>query len=512
MTDKVITTNKSALVKKYGATGWTKVEKAIARLVKADKARGMTTQVILLDDTGAMAAAAGAAVTTPSSALQTKRAIDAVFKTYNPDYLLILGAPDVVCHQELSNPAYVPNKDNDASVPSDLPYACEEGSSKDAARFIGPIRVIGRLPDLMGADNPKHLIKLLESAASYQSRPAQDYANYFGLSAKLWSGSTTQSLEHIFGNSSSQLLSPLAGPLYDGGELNALAHFINCHGAAAEPQFFGEDAQKNFPIAVTTRDVTGQIMEGTVAAVECCYGAELYDSATLGYDMPICQSYMDQGAYGYLGSTTISYGPADGNGAADYLCQDFLAFVLEGASLGRAMLMAQQSFVQRTGQMDPIDLKTLSQFYLLGDPSVHPVIPGNVTKVPQVTDEEEASRFTRSERREKMKQMGRFLSDTKPTASKAVPTGTLKAETANALANIAKKAGIENGSSFKAFAVKSGRSRKKEDIKATGQPTRYFLKISKPNEQPHQGVNLGVGVIAKELNGRIVGYRIYHQR
>lgn len=162
--------------------------------------------------------------------------------------------------------------------------------------------------------------------------------------------------------------------------------------------------------------------------------------------------------------------------------------------------------------MDPIDLKTISQFFLIGDPSLVPVSTQNVTQVPQVIDEEVAARFTRSERREKMKQQGRFLSDSKATASKEVPAGQLKEETKKALANIAKKAGIENGSSFKAFAVKGGRSRKKADTKSVGQPTRYFLKISSPQKDSHQGLNLGIGVVAKELNGRIVGYRIYYQK
>ena len=108
--------------------------------------------------------------------------------------------------------------------------------------------------------------------------------------------------------------------------------------------------------------------EGTVAAVECCYGAELYDSITLEIDMPICQSYLRQGAYGYLGSTTIAYGPAKTNGAADFLCQYFLLNVLDGASIGRAALLARQQFVEHAAQMDPFDLKTLAQFCLLGDP------------------------------------------------------------------------------------------------------------------------------------------------
>ena len=75
-----------------------------------------------------------------------------------------------------------------------------------------------------------------------------------------------------------------------------------------------------------------------MAAVECCYGAELYDSVTLSLPMPICQRYLIQGAYGYFGSSTIAYGPEEGNGAADLITQYFLLAMLDGASLGRAAL------------------------------------------------------------------------------------------------------------------------------------------------------------------------------
>lgn len=64
-------------------------------------------------------------------------------------------------------------------------------------------------------------------------------------------------------------------------------HFINCHGGPASPEFYGQHGD-NYPISLTTQSITGEIIEGTVAAVEYCYGAELYDSITLGIDRPIC--------------------------------------------------------------------------------------------------------------------------------------------------------------------------------------------------------------------------------
>ena len=46
---------------------------------------------------------------------------------------------------------------------------------------------------------------------------------------------------------------------------------------------------------------------------------------------------------------------------------------MKGASTGRAFLEARQRFLTESGpDLDPCELKTLAQFYLLGDPSVQP--------------------------------------------------------------------------------------------------------------------------------------------
>ena len=49
--------------------------------------------------------------------------------------------------------------------------------------------------------------------------------------------------------------------------------------------------------------------------------------------------------------------------------------MLAGASLGRALLTARQRYVAAQPAMTPVDLKTLAQFSLLGDPSIHLVTP-----------------------------------------------------------------------------------------------------------------------------------------
>lgn len=512
MDDKVIATNRSVLMKKYGRQGMTKIRQAIRALSAADKKRGLKNRVVYLDDIKTMKKLGGKPVANAVDPRENKEAIDAVFMSLHPDYLMILGAPDVVPHQDLDNPVYDPaDGDDDARAWGDVPYACDVPYSRDPARFVGPTRVVGRVPDLVNAAEPSYLITLLKAAASAQRREPDLYADYFGLSAEKWQGSTRLSLNNIFGQASNLLLSPSAGPQYSGGELRSRMHFINCHGGQASHEFQGQRGN-SYPISLTTKATEGEIVDGTVAAVECCYGAELYDALTLGIDVPICQSYLRQGAYGYFGSTTIAYGPADANGAADLICQYFLLQVLEGASLGRAALAARQQFVQGTAQMDPIDLKTLAQFYLLGDPSLHPVLRTTPTTVPKGMEQSQAERFFRSERRAKLEQAGAFLSKTKPTASQQVPVRKLASTTTQALANIAKLAGLKPKQSFSAFAVKGAPTLSRRTSKVAGTPSRYFVTVGTPRDGKADKVKRGVAVVAKEMNGRIVGYRIYHQR
>ena len=103
----------------------------------------------------------------------------------------------------------------------------------------------------------------------------------------------------------------------------------------------------------------------------------------------------------------------DDNGSADLICQYFLQSVLKGASIGHATLMARQQYVANVAEMDATDLKTLAQFYLLGDPSIHPIAQPEATKIPSDVTRTDAERFFRSERRQKMKSIGHFLIRTK---------------------------------------------------------------------------------------------------
>lgn len=52
--DKVVLTNIGALTNKYGSKGLRDIQSAVSALIAADKARGLETRIIALDDSAAM--------------------------------------------------------------------------------------------------------------------------------------------------------------------------------------------------------------------------------------------------------------------------------------------------------------------------------------------------------------------------------------------------------------------------------------------------------------------------
>ncbi|HEX7373695.1 MAG TPA: hypothetical protein VF277_01885 [Steroidobacteraceae bacterium] len=515
MDDKIIVTNKSALVVKYGASGYARIHAALAQLIAADRARGIKTRLICLDHAATMQRLRAPAVTNAADPRQNKRAIDAVFQATRPDYLLLLGAVDVIPHQDIRNPAFSAGDDDDALASGDLPYACEAGYSRDVAKFKAPSRVVGRLPDLTGAKTPAHLLSLLSAAAAFRSRPAADYGAYFGLSTASWAKSTGLSLENIFGDARAMRTSPRSGPGFSKTQLAPLSHFINCHGGLSDPRFYGEEDKENDPeqpVAMTSLRLRRKIKRGTVVAAECCYGAELYDSVTLGLPLPISQQYLLQGACGFFGSSTIAYGPAEGNGSADLITQYFLLQVLQGASLGRAALVARQQFAQQAGELDPMDLKTLAQFNLLGDPSLHPAIVPSATGIPKGTDAEGARRSMRKLRRAKLQDTALFLEVTKPTATRLSRTARRSATVKRALSNIARSVGRRDGRGFTAFDVQVPPGTGTRAAKAAGVATRYYVDVFRRKGCSRDQLGTRVAAVAREVSGRIVGYRIYREK
>lgn len=517
MSTKILVTNWSALKSKYGS-GVSKIRNAIQSLIVSDKNRGVKTKLIAIDDAKSMKKIRGKPVIKAGNPKENKLAIDAVYSALEPDYIVILGAGDVIPHQNLRNPLF--GGDPDRYAFSDLPYACDNPYSLNISAFTGPTRIVGRIPDIAGTDDPSYLVNLLKTASNWQIRQQTAYDKYLGISAAVWQNSTKLSLRNLFGSHSSICLSPPKGYKWSAAQLKARSHFINCHGAMSDASYYGQKGD-SYPTAHTASWVTKKLSEGTVASVECCYGAELYDPADIGGQMGICNTYLESGAYGFFGSSTIAYGPPTGNGAADLICQYFLKYLFMGASLGRAVLQARHEFVQSSTELDPIDQKTLAQFNLFGDPSIHPVrsvepVSMFQHKTALKSAKEEYLLSGRSERRQHLKTIGKSVSS---TVSIAVKSLKLKPSTAveKDLKDILKKAKITmKPSAILSFSIRSPKSKFYTKLKAMKKvrSNAFHVHLSeiKSKKVPSKHFMGLKALIAKEENGKIVSYKEYQSR
>ncbi len=515
-TNKVIVTHAGALKRKYGAQGLAKIRAALDAMVAADAERGLVTRVVAIDSARDMSRFAKS-TGTPATPREGKAAIDAIYARERPDYIMILGAPDIVPLQSLSNQLYEPGgDDDDPNVPSDLPYACDAPYGRDPNGFVGPTRVVGRLPDIVGASDPAYLLKLLRVATSAATRAADQYQQYFGLSAQIWQASSSLSLKNLFGNPAGMKTCPPTGPNWSVAQLAPRAHFINCHGSRRDPAYYGQpkSGKEDYPEAQVAHWLPGKITAGTVLAAECCYGAELYDPAKTQGQAGIAYTYLGEGAYGVLGSTNIAYGPSAGNGSADLICQYFLHAVMHGASLGRAALEARQRFAQQYSHLAPEDLKTIAQFYLLGDPSIHPVaIPPhalNRTRAFKRAFAKTRDAGPRALRRERLRRIGRSLERDLPVTRSLARKGRSPAtkEVRAVLTGAARESGLRRYTEHH-FAVTpkrgsgSGRGEKR---------TIHMLVSSGRNPRESTGIRRVMLLVATAQNGRLVHIRRSHSR
>lgn len=370
--DKLLVLHRSRLRQKYGASGARRIVAALDRLIAADADRGIESVRVDLSTGRSMRRYGLGGVGDHDDVEAMVTAVQRVALLAEPDYVLLVGGPDVVPHVAVVNPL-AGTADPDPDVPSDLPYACTDGFTTDANRLVAPRLAVGRLPDLPGADDPAPLIAIIDAARTWIPFAAAHYRRHLTVSTVTWKGSTEETSDRLFGAVDVRLTPP-DGPDWTDDELARPTHFLNLHGATADPRFFGEDLTGAFPVAHEATAVVGRLAPGALCTAECCYGAELFDPVLAGGVEPMPFAYLTSGAYAYVGATGTSYGPPIGNGGADLLCRYFLEEVLGGSSTGRAFLEARHRYVRDQPVLRPVDAKNLAQFVLLGDPSIHPVL------------------------------------------------------------------------------------------------------------------------------------------
>lgn len=383
---KLSVTVRSALSRKYGPSALARIDAAIAAWIAADKQRGIETVHVALDDAAAMRAQGVSAVSGKATALRAKRAVDALAKKLNPDYIVIIGGDDVVPFFHVPNPSYDPDGDTDRTVPTDNPYACSRPyGARSLASYLVPDRVVGRITDLPaapGAGDSQWIVASLKTATGWRPKPRSFYADVYATCCDEWKEAGIATMQYLGARTADLMISP---PTTDASTTarNRLArtlHFTKCHGAEIDANFYGQQGS-SYPLVLFSGTVKGKLKPGTLAAAMCCYGAQVYSPSDPVANPPgaisIAMAYLRGGAAGFVGATKIAWVGPEVMMCADWIVASFLKKALEGASTGRALLEAKQDYLQflvNQGQRpDSADDKTMIEFVLLGDPSVHPV-------------------------------------------------------------------------------------------------------------------------------------------
>jgi hypothetical protein len=382
-TVKLSVTVRRHLERKYDSAARKTINAAVKRWIAADAQRGIKTVHVAVDDAAAMKALGAKALSGKATAAKIKRAIDKLWGLLGADYLVLFGGDEIVPMFVVKNPSFDPGGDDDETVPTDNPYASSAAfRASKRSSYLVPDRTIGRIPDMVDDPSPVWLTDYLTTATSWVSRPASFYDPTYAICCDAWKGAGVKCVQYISAPEAGPMISP---PLGNGSttaknRLTRRTHMIKCHGAQLDPKFYGQKGSA-YPEALTSATLKPKVRSATVPAAMCCYGAQVYSpddpAAADPGEWPIASTYLRRGALGFAGSTMIAWVGVDQMMCADWIVAGYLKGVLGGASLGRAFLESKQDYVRWINQQgqapDIADEKTLIEYVLLGDPSIHPV-------------------------------------------------------------------------------------------------------------------------------------------
>lgn len=388
---QVVLSQRAALQRRFGADGFTAIDRRLQQYAAALRRRGVAAHVCYCDDpatlqlddgvaTAPVAAGADALrdmLRTLSSALSERgRELGAV---------LLVGGDEIVPFHRLPNPL----PDDDMTVLSDNPYATDDPA------YTAPQRMVARLPD-GNTNDPTLLFAQLDrlTAYHYGSRPQsrrisrapgrrQERAGIdlsalsAGYCAEIWKDASRAVLDAL---ASDVLLNTCPPHLAEHLDLRALRDrrllYFNLHGASGLPNFYGQPdavwpgAATRLPVALRPDQIDASMADGALLLSEACYGAEIVGRTV---DNSILLRALAHGALAAVGATVNAYGSlTDQVIGADLLFQRMMTHLARGEPIGRALHQARLDFAQemyrRQGFLDDVDIKTLIEFVLLGDP------------------------------------------------------------------------------------------------------------------------------------------------
>jgi hypothetical protein len=390
---KLSVTVKSRLEGKYDPAGLQKINDAVKRWIEADAKRGIQTVHVHVDDSTDMNAQGVAPVLGEATRENIKQAINDLWNKLKPTphYLVLFGGDQIIPMFQVPNPSGWLESEPDTSVPTDNPYGTHLPflPSDPTNSYLIPERAIGRIPDMVDDPDPVWLCEYLETAINWKPKPDSFYKLPYAICTAEAEEAATDSIQKSLGKPG---LTPFVCPPKDDSstetrqKLSAGLHMIKCHGNKEDATFWGfseaDQRTKDHPYAaITSATLRLSPKPSTVVASMCCFGAQIFSpsdpNARSPREWPIASTYLRQGALGFVGSTMMAWvGRAD-MGPADWIVQGYLKNVLAGESIGNALLASKQDYQSHYSLNDNTfasdEQKTLIEYMLLGDPSIHPV-------------------------------------------------------------------------------------------------------------------------------------------
>lgn len=371
----LLISNYKALSAKYGE-GLTEILRELSELICSDLDRGVISIPAYVDIPGPYSIPC---VTDPENPEQNKAAVDALYNAFQPDYMVLIGAGDIIPFQQLKDPIPPAPCGKEGTILSDLPYACDAPFSTDVTKFLAPTRKVTRLPDIEGPLTPDSLsvfIRTLRHAQRIIPKSADQYKDW-------WNVCTTQrtaamyQMKNIFSAAGVKFNINVCPPCGSGWDIDTYAQMVHhhiLHGAEKENILYGDDgaAPPHYPEAINGKYLIDQPREGMILLENACYGGQLYHSDQME-QMPLVNIYLSSGGI-VMGSSSVTYSSTSGTHFSDYLMSHFMLSVLRGEDTGTALLHARQKLIgSAKGAATPVLLKTLAEFGVYAHAPVCPV-------------------------------------------------------------------------------------------------------------------------------------------
>lgn len=266
------------------------------------------------------------------------------------DCITLIGDDEALPFFRLDNPA----SDSDKFVLSDNPWGCPEDE------YLVPEFPVSRIPSCRHCPDflPDFIKKNLDEIPLGEKR---------GISAEVWEKASS-AVYIVLSPASHLILTPPArkGDL-DKGIISSRESilYFNVHGDKNTGCWYGQGAHE-FPVIISSSDIENA--EKSVIVTESCYGA-LLDRR--GREDSMAMAFLKKGAHVLVGSTTVSYGPAEPpSQEADLVVKYFLQYALKGLPVAQALKNAKVDFsrkmIRQQGYLDEDDKKTLLQFVSYG--------------------------------------------------------------------------------------------------------------------------------------------------